>query len=257
MSKLSDPWTARQQRHLAFISEFSTDIKHVSGKSNLVADCLSRPILSNVVLGVDYAAMAKDKDILAFPTAITGLQIRPFQILEASHPLLCDVSTGQPRPIVPQSFQRQVFETIHNLAHPGRKSTVKLIAQNFVWHGLKKQVNKWAQECLACQKSKIHTHVQTPVINIPVPSKRFSHIHTDLVGPLPPFKGFSHLLIIINRTTRWPEVIPMNNTSTTKYAKRTQLTLGFTLWSTPGYVFRHRISVHLISLERDNTSAGD
>ncbi|GFR82532.1 Pol polyprotein [Elysia marginata] len=75
MSKLSDPWTARQQRHLAFISELTTDIMHVSGKSNMVADCLSRAALSNVVLDIDYDAMAKaqkeDKDIKAFPTAIT------------------------------------------------------------------------------------------------------------------------------------------------------------------------------------------
>ncbi|KAK3778131.1 hypothetical protein RRG08_052278 [Elysia crispata] len=61
MSKLSDPWTARQQRHLAFISEFSTDIRHVSGKSNVVADCLSRAALGNVSLGIDYGAMAAEQ----------------------------------------------------------------------------------------------------------------------------------------------------------------------------------------------------
>ncbi|GFR76560.1 Pol polyprotein [Elysia marginata] len=64
MSKLS-----RQQRHLAFISEFTTDIMDVSGKSNMVADCLSHAALSNVVLDIDYDAMAKaqkeDKDVKA------------------------------------------------------------------------------------------------------------------------------------------------------------------------------------------------
>ncbi|KAK7877067.1 hypothetical protein WMY93_032222 [Mugilogobius chulae] len=42
MAKVSEPWSARQQRHLSAISEFTTDIQHVAGKSNLVADCLSR-----------------------------------------------------------------------------------------------------------------------------------------------------------------------------------------------------------------------
>ncbi|RUS73921.1 hypothetical protein EGW08_018311 [Elysia chlorotica] len=42
MSKLSDPWSARQQRQLSYISEFSTDIRHIAGKTNVVADCLSR-----------------------------------------------------------------------------------------------------------------------------------------------------------------------------------------------------------------------
>ncbi|GFO48569.1 Pol polyprotein [Plakobranchus ocellatus] len=221
MSKLSDPWTSRQQRHLAFISEFSTDIRHVSGKSNVVADCLSRAALSNVVLGIDYDAMAKaqteDKDVKAFPTAITGLRIMPFKINNST--LLCDVSTGHPRPLVPRSFQRHVFATIHSLAHPGKKATVKLVSQIFVWHGLKKQVNQWTKECLACQQSKIQSHVHSPVAKIPVPAKRFSHLHIDLVGPLPPSEDFSHLLTIIDRTTRWPEAIPLSGTSTTDCAR--------------------------------------
>ena len=33
----------RQSRHLSFIAEFTTDIRHVPGASNVVADCLSRP----------------------------------------------------------------------------------------------------------------------------------------------------------------------------------------------------------------------
>ena len=35
------PWTARQQRHLAYISEFTSSIVHVSGLENTVADTLS------------------------------------------------------------------------------------------------------------------------------------------------------------------------------------------------------------------------
>ena len=33
----------RQTRHLSFVAEYSTDIRHVSGASNVVADALSRP----------------------------------------------------------------------------------------------------------------------------------------------------------------------------------------------------------------------
>ena len=128
MSKASDLWTARQQRHLAHISEFSTDIRHVSGKDNVVADCLSRNTtgtntLDNFVLGTDYAAMARaqtqDTDVQAFQTAINGLTIRPIQIHNSGPVLLCDVSLGHPRPIVPRTFQRQVFEAIQTLHTQG------------------------------------------------------------------------------------------------------------------------------------------
>ncbi|GFR76397.1 Pol polyprotein [Elysia marginata] len=206
MLKLSDPWTARQQRHLAHISEFSTDIRHINGKASVVAGCLFLATINNVVLGIDYKAMAEAQEhyeeIQALKTAITGLNLQSVQISNDGPKLLCDVSTGNPRPIVPKAFQRQVFETIHNLAHPGRKSTVKLVTQKFVWRGLKKQITQWTQECLACQSSKIKSHVRSPVVKIPVPEKRFSHIHIDLVGPLPPSEGFTYLLTIIDRSSR-------------------------------------------------------
>ena len=46
MAKTSDMWSSRQQRHLAYISEFTTDIRHVQGKNNHVADALSRATIS-------------------------------------------------------------------------------------------------------------------------------------------------------------------------------------------------------------------
>ena len=39
----SPPWSARQQRHLAYVAEFTSSIVHVPGLENTVADALSRP----------------------------------------------------------------------------------------------------------------------------------------------------------------------------------------------------------------------
>ena len=43
ISRKSPPWTARQQRQLSYISEYTVDLRHIPGEKNLVADCLSRP----------------------------------------------------------------------------------------------------------------------------------------------------------------------------------------------------------------------
>ena len=42
MEKKGELKSGRQTRQLATISEFTTDIQHVSGKDNVVADTLSR-----------------------------------------------------------------------------------------------------------------------------------------------------------------------------------------------------------------------
>ena len=56
---------------------------------------------------------------------------------------------------------------------------------------------------ILCQQSKVQTHVPSPV-----PGRRFSH-HLDLVGPLPSSQGFCYILTIIDRTSRWPEAVPL------------------------------------------------
>ena len=59
MSKVSEPWSSRQQRHLSYISEFTTDIQHIQGKDNQVADTMLQATVSDVHLGIDYKAMAE------------------------------------------------------------------------------------------------------------------------------------------------------------------------------------------------------
>ena len=108
ISKLSDPWTAKQQRHLSFISEFTTDIKHLSGKVNVVADCLSRSPINNIALGIDYTAIAQAQhvsiELQAYPTVITNLQLANMPLHPSGTVLLCDISTGTPLPIVPMTY---------------------------------------------------------------------------------------------------------------------------------------------------------
>ncbi len=67
---------------------------------------------------------------------------------------------------------------------------------------------------MGCRRANVHRHVQVPPQHIPVPTRCFSHIHVDLVGPLPASKGFSYLFTIIDRTSPWPEAIPIAATST-------------------------------------------
>ncbi|MFO0002781.1 MAG: transposase family protein, partial [bacterium] len=63
------------------------------------------------------------------------------------------------------------------------------------------------------QKSKVHRHVSLQAAHIPVPVRRFSHLHVDLVGPLPRSSGFSYLFTMVDRTTRWPEAVPLASTT--------------------------------------------
>lgn len=205
MAKVSESWSARQQRHLSYISEFTMDIQYVAGKTNVVADCLSRAIAGAVHLGQE----------LRTPT--TGLQLSEVPIGDGGTTLLCDISTGQARPLVPASWRRWVFDVVHGLSHPGRKPSQRLVAAKFVWRGLKKDVRNWADSCVDCQRSKVHRHTKAPLAHFPVPERRFDHVNVDFVGPLPSSHDFTYLLTMVARTTRWPEAVPLTAATTLRW----------------------------------------
>jgi hypothetical protein len=43
LNRSSDPWTARKCWQLAYVAEYTSDVRHIAGTSNVVADTLSRP----------------------------------------------------------------------------------------------------------------------------------------------------------------------------------------------------------------------
>ena len=176
LHKQSEPWSARQQRHLAYISEYSTDIRHIEGKNNITADCLSRAPASDnanchqISIGVDYhalaAAQAISEDTQAYRTAVTALHLAEVPVEEGGPALLCDTSLPRPRPIIPPGFRRHVFDLTHNLSHPSVRATKRLICSRYVWHKMKTDITRWCRECIHCQTSKIQRHFHAPTDNI-------------------------------------------------------------------------------------------
>jgi hypothetical protein len=60
--------------------------------------------------------------------------------------LLCDISQGRPRPAVPACHRRQVFATIHEVAHQGVRATRRLISRRFAWKGMPPDMVAWTKD---------------------------------------------------------------------------------------------------------------
>lgn len=202
----------RQIRHLDLIGQYSTDIRHISGKDNIVADCLSR------IDGITDPSIIDFKELAKFQETDTdfkilleskSIQLRHYDIPGSTSKIYCDISTGVARPFVPRNFRKTIFDKFHNLSHPGIKSSVKLISSRYMWPNLKNDCRDWARKCFQCQSSKVTKHVKSPIGTFSVPSDRFDHVHIDLVGPLPFCEGFTYLLTCVDRYTRWMEVVPL------------------------------------------------
>ena len=117
----SNKHSPRETRHLDFITQFTTDVRHVAGTKNTVADSLSR-IASLRVANIDWSAMAEaqasDPEIQALITEPSALNVKGEKFSPDSKMLYYDTSLGKPRPLVPRMFRRQIFDSLHSLSHP-------------------------------------------------------------------------------------------------------------------------------------------
>ena len=129
-----DKYSPRETRHLDFVSQFTNDIRHISGEQNAAADALSRLPINSLFSpsDIDLRQMALDQprldtlDLSSPEFATCKFAYLP--VPSADTQIICDTSTDAPRPLVPMTHRRVVFDTLHQLAHPGPKATVKLIS---------------------------------------------------------------------------------------------------------------------------------
>nr|CTR11708.1 unnamed protein product [Calliphora vicina] len=205
----------RQLRQLNFIGQFTTNFKHVKGTENVVADAFSR--IESISL-LDYDELSKlqnkDTELQNLLNSNTSLNLQLVSIPGTKTKIFCDVSTDNfPRPYIPKDLRKSIFNGLHNLSHPGAKTSTKLVTERYIWPFMKRDCRYWTKICQACQKAKISRHTKSPIGHFPLASRRFAEIHIDLVGPLLPSNGQRYLLTCVDRFSRWMEAFPMPNCS--------------------------------------------
>ena len=225
--KARNPVSSRQQQQLAVISEFCTDIAHVPGVDNVVADALSRQhdddipdteaaivqAVTHQLTDVNLEQLAKDQPQDPVGDGPSSLTLSRMRVPGCSRHIWCDTSQKRLRFLVPLSWRHKVFTAIHDLSHPSGRATLAIIARNFVWNGMRKDVHAWARSCQVCARSKVARHTRPPVSAIGVPATRFEHVHVDLVGPFPRDQECKYILTMIDRTTRWPEAVAIKDST--------------------------------------------
>jgi cleavage and polyadenylation specificity factor subunit 1 len=119
---------------LDFVAQLTTDIRHISGQDNIVADALSR--VESVTAPPSYNALATaqggDNELRTLLRSPTALLLEKLPVSGTTVSIYFDTAAGRQRPYVPGPLRLQVFKSVHELSHPGTKATANLVAQRYV-----------------------------------------------------------------------------------------------------------------------------
>ncbi|UYV64928.1 hypothetical protein LAZ67_3002470 [Cordylochernes scorpioides] len=174
-----DKASPRQCRHLDFIGQFTTDIRHIAGCENVPADFLSRVEPISHHQPYDPKSLAEAQAVDQELQALLASENRSSLQLE---------KTIRTRILSPHNFF-----CIPQLVSPRSTSYYK--------DGHRPLRLAGRQEGLRTLDSRLP----------PLPNGRFSHVHIDLVGPLPPSENYRYIFTCVDRFTRWPEALPIQD----------------------------------------------
>lgn len=113
------------------------------------------------------------------------------------------------RVIIPFKLRNALLKELHT-SHPGMRR-MKELARNYLWFpNLDKEIETLVSSCEACQMVK-NEPVKSPTIPWKYPEMPMERVHIDYAE----YRG-KHYLVFIDAFSKWPEVIPMNQKTTSE-----------------------------------------
>ena len=93
--------------------------------------------------------------------------------------------------------------------HPGRAKTLEKIKEKYVWEGMRKDVDRYMDNCETCQRTKPRRDKTFGLLNpLPVPSGVWKSISLDYNTGLPKAQGQDAILVVVDRLSKMAHYIP-------------------------------------------------
>ncbi len=129
------------------------------------------------------------------------------------------------RIVIPQCLQRTVIKAGHSLGHLGSTKTKRMLREKYWFPAMDTMIEMTLKQCYECQVTT-KEHRQEPIKMTTIPEKAWEVVSIDFGGPYP---DGHYNLVVIDKRTRFPEVVTISSTSFNATRKKLKK-----IWSTHG-----------------------
>lgn len=232
--------TGRLARWALQIQSYNLSIDHIPGKSNFIADLLSRPICEHSTTeSCEICAVT-----IAIPTT-SPAELRQSQLEDDSlrkiidtfespaNEVDCATWTGrgyimnrgvlyryspdseeeEAQLVIPQQRKAEILKEYHDspmAGHYGSEGTFYRIAKRYYWLGMRKDIADYVKSCPECCRYKASNQKPSGLLQTPAYAQRFETLSIDLFGPLPETpSGEKWIFIVQDCATKWVELFAL------------------------------------------------
>jgi len=225
------PATERQARLMTKIQDLNFDIEYLEGEKNVLADLMSRPfdetkapledVLHSFQLHGLKAEFISEDFIAKQKQEYKDSSFRhKDSIKEIGNLLYLVDEANTPKLLVPKDFTDMIIDCVHQIGHPGRLRTTKLLQQHYFWPTLSRDVVRVIKHCVPCQMNKVTKKSKRTPLSF-YATQRFQIVHIDIVGPLKTSRYKNkYILTMLDRYSRWFECTPLRTITAENVAEK-------------------------------------